>query len=422
MMVGNRTETNKCVIALYEQLGRLRPWIVWCEGPFQVAALHSIVPKVLASERWETVSRYFKHNIYPEYDWSEEYANLYAGIIEPQVVALRESLSPNYRDPEMFEVLNKVLFRELDKRMRAEARETDEVNTTVRRELRNTAGYQHLGLKLTSAIMKKVATYGTIIDRLIRAEVETTLPLVTQQSARLQVALRETMRLYGGPCADLEALVMWGSWTIPWLETYVTERATINGQWSEDDMITQDALATIAQNAHGLLSTEGIAFVCEKAAAVRLDEQSRPHRLDGPAIAFNDRFAVYAVNGVAVPRRFVENPALITPDLINNERNSEVRRVLMDIYGTERFLKEGHAELIHKDETGELYEVVLPAEISTIRGEPLVFVRVKNSTPEPDGSFRYYVLRVPPRCRTAREAVAWTFGMRAEQYSPDKET
>ena len=37
---------------------------------------------------------------------------------------------------------------------------------------------------------------------------------------------------------------------------------------------------------------------------------------------------------------------------------------------------------------------------------------------EPDGTFRRYWLRVPPNTRTAREGVAWTFGLTAEEYRP----
>jgi hypothetical protein len=41
---------------------------------------------------------------------------------------------------------------------------------------------------------------------------------------------------------------------------------------------------------------------------------------------------------------------------------------------------------------------------------------VVNGTPETDGSRRRYVLRVPSRMRTAREAVAWTYGLTPERY------
>lgn len=56
------------------------------------------------------------------------------------------------------------------------------------------------------------------------------------------------------------------------------------------------------------------------------------------------------------------------------------------------------------------------------REEPVVMVEVVNSTREPDGSRRTYHLRVPSTMRTAREAVAWTFGLRSWQYAPIQET
>jgi hypothetical protein len=49
-------------------------------------------------------------------------------------------------------------------------------------------------------------------------------------------------------------------------------------------------------------------------------------------------------------------------------------------------------------------------------------VEVLNSTPEPDGTRRTYFLRVPPEIETAREAVAWTFGMDGAGYAPAVES
>ena len=43
-------------------------------------------------------------------------------------------------------------------------------------------------------------------------------------------------------------------------------------------------------------------------------------------------------------------------------------------------------------------------------------VQVTNSTPEPDGSFKDYWLRVPPDTERAKQAVAWTFGKTEADY------
>jgi hypothetical protein len=49
-------------------------------------------------------------------------------------------------------------------------------------------------------------------------------------------------------------------------------------------------------------------------------------------------------------------------------------------------------------------------------------VKVRNATPEPTGEFKDYFLRVPPTMARAREAVAWTFSMREEEYLPAVQT
>ena len=80
-------------------------------------------------------------------------------------------------------------------------------------------------------------------------------------------------------------------------------------------------------------------------------------------------------------------------------------------------------EKIAEDEFGELYRSELPGD------EPLVMVKVINSTPEPDGSSKPYFLRVHPEARlllkdgfgdsqklTPLNAVASTFGLTGAEY------
>ena len=101
---------------------------------------------------------------------------------------------------------------------------------------------------------------------------------------------------------------------------------------------------------------------------------------------------------------------------ITAERDVEVRRVMLERYGAERYLRESQAAPVQRDARGELWRAELADD------EPLVMVRVVNRTPEPDGSHREYWLRVPPTMQTAREAVAWTFGKRPASYAPLRET
>jgi hypothetical protein len=120
----------------------------------------------------------------------------------------------------------------------------------------------------------------------------------------------------------------------------------------------------------------------------------------------------YYWHGVEVPSFVVTRPDWITIRHIETETNAEVRRVMIERYGQERFLADAGAVEIHRDDFGTLFRKDLPND------EPIVMVKVVNSTAEPDGSFKDYFLRVPPQITTAREAVAWTFDLPKEGYRP----
>lgn len=142
----------------------------------------------------------------------------------------------------------------------------------------------------------------------------------------------------------------------------------------------------------------------------------RMHSDDGPAIVWPDGWGLWMVHGVRVTKQIVEAPETMTAEQIAAERNVEVRRIMLDRFGQERYLREIDARLVHQDEWGKLWRAPLPGD------EDLVMVEVVNSSPEPDGSFKNYWLRVPPTTRTARGAVAWTFGMEAREWKPKVET
>jgi hypothetical protein len=74
--------------------------------------------------------------------------------------------------------------------------------------------------------------------------------------------------------------------------------------------------------------------------------------------------------------------------------------------------------------------------LDTGEAAPTLMVEVTNHSPEPDGAYRHFWLRVdpelrpilddgglgPPQKATARTAVASTFGLSGADYAPDVET
>jgi hypothetical protein len=87
--------------------------------------------------------------------------------------------------------------------------------------------------------------------------------------------------------------------------------------------------------------------------------------------------------------------------------NQEIRSRALDVFGRLRFVHEAGAEVVDRHGESEL-----------LRVRDMVFVHVTDaSTP------RRYLLRVPPRMRTVREAIAWTFRFNSpDDYAPTRET
>jgi hypothetical protein len=157
-------------------------------------------------------------------------------------------------------------------------------------------------------------------------------------------------------------------------------------------------------------------IVSDRPEVLLVDEQNRPHCTTGPFCRWRDGSALYAVHGVRVPWTVIEHRDQLTVAQIDKEQNAEIRRVMMELYGEAKYLKDSGAMPIHSDSFGVLFRKEIPGD------EPLVMVRVENSTPEPDGHRKTYMIRVPPTTETAHAAVAWTFGLDVADYHPDVES
>jgi hypothetical protein len=160
---------------------------------------------------------------------------------------------------------------------------------------------------------------------------------------------------------------------------------------------------------------QDVAIIADRPVSQFLNERGRLHNVGGPAIAYSDGFAVYSVNGVRVPELVVDRPDDITVAMVRGESNIEVRRVMIEQMGADKYLCESDAVLVHEevDDLGhaqKLWRCVVPGD------EDLVMVEVVNSTPELDGSFKTYFLRVPPSTRRVREGLAWMAQVSEDDY------
>lgn len=88
---------------------------------------------------------------------------------------------------------------------------------------------------------------------------------------------------------------------------------------------------------------------------------------------------------------------------------------MIERFGGDRLMREANAELLDKDDD-ELGQPRVLWRLPLANDEPLVMTELINSTPEPDGHRKRYLLRVPPEIKTVQQAVAWTWGLEAKAY------
>jgi hypothetical protein len=109
-------------------------------------------------------------------------------------------------------------------------------------------------------------------------------------------------------------------------------------------------------------------------------------------------------------KKLLESDTL-TAEQILKIKNTALRRVCLEQLGYGRFLNQVKHEIISRDGEYELIRINWHK-----REEPIYLVKVKCST---TGVF--YTLRVPPTMKTVKEAIAWTFGIKANEYAPQVE-
>ena len=202
-------------------------------------------------------------------------------------------------------------------------------------------------------------------------------------------------------------------------------------------------MESLARSCFMVFSWSGCSILVQHPSVASFDARHRLHRIDGPALAWPDGYAVYAVHGIrlAPDRGAAMASGSLTALQIRGEPNAEVRRVLIDAYNrgdTGRYMRDVGAEVIHADVdqlglSRRLLRIDQPGD------EPFLAVEVTNSTPEPDGTRKIYTFRCHPELRplqvpgirtelgdaqelTCHNAIASTYGMYGREYQLGVET
>ena len=196
-----------------------------------------------------------------------------------------------------------------------------------------------------------------------------------------------------------------------------------------------DAAALIDMSKYGMYwAYEKVTIVSDRPFEIHLDKRDRLHNPTSASLKWRDGFGIYCWKGVLLnggriaPRRIVEGD--FTAKEVLEEPNQEIRRCMLEKKGGQWFVEALGAKVVSQDDWGTLYRVDITGD------EPIVVVKVVNSTPEPDGSYKDYFIRVHPELRpifqgrvvgdpqkmTPKAAIASTFGLREHEYTPEVQT
>src|SRR5262249_51708296 len=167
------------------------------------------------------------------------------------------------------------------------------------------------------------------------------------------------------------------------------------------------ALAQFNDSVSGYWLGQAVAFLVRKPQFLAYNDARRLHSATGRCVEYPDGWGFFAWHGVPVPERVILDPDSLTRADFLSERYVEVRRIMQERMGAERFVWELAATYIDGGPQGVLYEVALPDDPE----QAARYVQLLDPS-----TARDYFLRVPPTIPTAEEAGAWTFGLTASEY------
>jgi hypothetical protein len=226
-----------------------------------------------------------------------------------------------------------------------------------------------------------------------------------------------------GALPGLTGLCWGGQHDADWVAHYEVHRQVMGVRFGSNELAQLELWAALARSCGWWWPREDVCVVSERPVVLRREpvpgaghEETRLHDANGPAVVYQDGWAVYSWHGTRVPAWVIEAP---TVDLITREANIEVRRCAIERVGWTTFIDMAGLALVAEaadpgNPGGDLRLYDLPREPSGPSARLLLAV---NGSVERDGTRRRYGLRVPPWFDDPIDAAGWSYGLTGAQYA-----
>jgi len=416
-----RAQAEALLKRIYEKTGRQAPAVVWCKSIYQLSTLPSLLIGMMHSQIWPVIESSFSDRPQTE-SWHAEFEQAWAELWSSCGFRLLRGMNETSRIAKEYFDQEALLIQQTKKEI-ARLLPRNELHAFHEYLPKETIYRRYWGLQWQrSFLLERISFLERTLDSrhpdAFRnmddefTQFEPYFDRIARTCITGLASLRSLSSSMGAEPHSQLSLAAWLPFMIPVVTLSQIWRSKFPNQLFNDFDEELNLLNALSKSCFAVLALEHLVFVCESPTTYLVDEGQRPHSETSAALEFSDGMKAYYWHGVLVEARLILQPESITVDEIENTRNLELRRVLIERYGPARYLQESGAKEIQSDSFGTLYKRELEGD------EALVMVKVINSTPEPDGSYREYFLRVPPDMETAKQAVAWTFGLQEGEYEP----
>lgn len=430
----NRTHSQVAIDGIALLDNQKPPSVVCCQNLFELALLPSVLFSCLSSREWKQIFEKIGTSDFKQKKaqdaWSHYWSDFYAEVLVP---LLRDMVRPMPQSdlcasyvPGLISSLKHCLEMHLQSAdhnlmIMQERISAGTWSYEMQRSGSATAQMNMLRATLLDMYRRKLGNDPQCLGDDINSHVPGRLWRIAAGRRDFMVAVSQWL---GINVSSQLISAIWLPMDLLWLAELLeydqaSDRSIFFGS-KESESGTETKLVNhlldLSVSCSALTALESIYFVCDNPIRIETNEDGVLHKTNDAALVYGGGFELFAWNGILVPESVIKNPEQIDLDAINNERNVAVRRVMIERYGMGKYLLDVGANIIHQDDYGVLYRS------DSWGREPLVMVKVINSTAEPDGTFREYFLRVPPNMQSAQQAVAWTFSMDEQEYKPDVES
>ena len=269
--------------------------------------------------------------------------------------------------------------------------------------LRCAAGIAGGAIFATRHGFPKRSAVGSAVDSAVRSAVRSAVGSAVSDEVRFLLL-----------CADNASWLEWGGNLWPGYMAYLTFFRDVCGL--EIEAMEAFAEYEVMYSRGGFFSMHhDFVMISDRPSHIHRDAAGQLHCETGSAIGFRDGWELFFWHGMRIPEShhwIISHKDRISPETIELERNAELRRIMLEIYGFDRYGAARQARVVAEDELHGFPRRLLEFSVS---GEPVRVIEVTNGSLEPDGSRRRFHLGAMPGA-TPAEVVAASYGIDPRRY------